>query len=190
MSDNIISHVKLIYQDLVEPEVLKKCLHGKTQIQNESFNSMIWDCPPKSPHCGLEKLEFAVYDAVATFNDGRQATLDIFKMLNVDPLQLSIPNSSTSYALDQILKTLCIVVTIINNKLSDWLGPIPRPGKLEEQKVVKGEADSTEWLQPTYIVTIFNSIRLPAWSKAIPTSERREEKTRRMETLWNSSRYI
>ena len=67
-------------------------------------------------------------------------------------------------------------MTIINNKLPDWLRPIPRPGKLEEQKVVKGEANSTEWFQTTYTVTIINSARLPAWLKAIPTSERREEK--------------
>ena len=84
LSDNIIGHVKPIYQDLVKPEVLKKCLHGKKQNQNESFNSLIWEPAPKSRYCGLEKLEFAVYDAVANFNDGRQATLDIFKMLNVD----------------------------------------------------------------------------------------------------------
>ena len=46
---------------------------------------MIWERAPKYRYCGLEKLEFSVYDAVANFNDGRQATLDIFKMLNVDP---------------------------------------------------------------------------------------------------------
>ena len=85
LPDNIISHVKPIYQDLVKPEVLKKCLHGKTQNLNESFNSMICERAPKYRYCGFDKLEFAVYDAVANFNDGRQATLYIFKMLNVDP---------------------------------------------------------------------------------------------------------
>ena len=67
-------------------------------------------------------------------------------------------------------------MTITNNKLPDWLGPIPHPGKLEEQRVVKGETDRTGWLQPTYTVTIINSTRLPAWLMAIPTSERKEEK--------------
>ena len=85
LSDKIIAHVKPIYQDLVKPEVLKRCLHGLTQNQNESFNSMIWERAPKYRYCGFDKLEFAVYDAVANFNDGRQATLDIYKMLNVDP---------------------------------------------------------------------------------------------------------
>ena len=46
---------------------------------------MIWERAPKYRYCGFDKLEFAVYDAVANFNDGRQATLDIFNMLNVDP---------------------------------------------------------------------------------------------------------
>ena len=75
---NVIYHVKPIYFDLVKPAELNKCLHGKTQNQNESFNSIIWEHAPKYRYCGFDKLEFAVYDAAANFNDGRQASLDIF----------------------------------------------------------------------------------------------------------------
>lgn len=85
LNDNTISHVKPIYQSLIKPEELKKLLHGKTQNQNESFNAMIWERAPKYRYCAFDKLEFAVYDAVANFNIGRQASLDIFKMLNIDP---------------------------------------------------------------------------------------------------------
>ena len=46
-----------------------------------SFNSMIWERAPKTTYCGYEKLVFAVYDACAHFNYGRQATIDI---LNVE----------------------------------------------------------------------------------------------------------
>ena len=44
---------------------------------------MIWERAPKYRSCGFDKLEFAVYDAVANFNDGTQATLDIFKFLTL-----------------------------------------------------------------------------------------------------------
>ena len=38
---------------------------------------MIWERAPKTTYCGHEKLEFAVYDACAHFNYGRQATINI-----------------------------------------------------------------------------------------------------------------
>ena len=61
---NVIFHVKTIYNDLVKPEELRKCLNDKTQNQNESFNSLIWERAPKYKYCGFDQLEFAVYDAV------------------------------------------------------------------------------------------------------------------------------
>ena len=45
---------------------------------------MIWERAPKIRYCGIDKLEFAVYDSIANFNYGRQATLDIYKQLNLD----------------------------------------------------------------------------------------------------------
>ena len=34
-----------IYNALCKPEMSEKCLHGKTQNANESFNGMIWNSP-------------------------------------------------------------------------------------------------------------------------------------------------
>ena len=85
LSDNIIAHVKPIYQDLVKPEILKRCLHGLTQNQNESFNSMIWERAPKYRYCGFDKLEFALYDAVANSMMVDRQLRIFFKMLNVEP---------------------------------------------------------------------------------------------------------
>ena len=82
---NVIFHVEPIYNDLVKPDELRKCIHGKTQNQNESFNSLIWERAPKYRYYGFDKLEFAVYDAVANFKNGRQACLNIFKEVNVIP---------------------------------------------------------------------------------------------------------
>ena len=47
-----------------------KCLHVKTQNANESFNGMIWNMVPKATH------SLGVYDAIAHFNFGANATLD------------------------------------------------------------------------------------------------------------------
>ena len=70
---------------LMNPKELAKCLHGKTQNQNESFNSMIWERVRKITYVGKDILDFAVYDAAANFNDGRQGTIDLFKQLNIRP---------------------------------------------------------------------------------------------------------
>ena len=84
LDEAVIKAVKPIYLDLINPVELKGCLHGLTQNQNESFNSMIWERAPKTTYCGYDKLEFAVYDACAHFNYGREATIDILRIMNVD----------------------------------------------------------------------------------------------------------
>ena len=77
--------VQPIYMDLIKATELAKCLHGKTQNQNESYNAMIWERVPKTTYVGIDKLEFATYDAAANFNDGRQATIDMYKQMGLDP---------------------------------------------------------------------------------------------------------
>ena len=81
----VISVVKPMYLDLIKPAQLNKCLHGLTQNQNESFNCTIWDRALKVTYCSYDKMEFAVYDAVSNFNDGRQASVDILQYLNIHP---------------------------------------------------------------------------------------------------------
>lgn len=74
-----------IYTDLCKPEMLSKCLHGKTQNSNESFNGMIWNRVPKSTHVGLDILSLGVYDAINHFNIGAKAAMDTLKLLNIEP---------------------------------------------------------------------------------------------------------
>ena len=47
---NIIYTIKPIYKDLSDSKLLDRCIHGKTQNQNESFNSLIWERLPKSTY--------------------------------------------------------------------------------------------------------------------------------------------
>jgi len=90
----IIKHVKPIYQDLSKPELLGKCLHGKTQNANESFHGMIWNRIPKTCHVGRNVFELGVYDAVSHFNIGSKAALEIFKEVGVSPGKYALKGSS------------------------------------------------------------------------------------------------
>ena len=82
---SVIQHVKPIYNDLSKNELLEKCLHGKTQNQNESFNGMIWERLPKTKYVSSVQLKFGVYDAVSNFNIGRKASVLTFEKLNMIP---------------------------------------------------------------------------------------------------------
>ena len=81
-SNDVIAAIKAVYADLTKPKILQKCLHG-TQNPNKSFNSTIGERVQKTVYCGLDTLELAVFDAVANYNYGRKATLDIFEGLNI-----------------------------------------------------------------------------------------------------------
>ena len=65
--------------------MLEKCLHGKTQNANESFNGMVWNRVPKATHEGWEVLSVGVSDAIIHFNYGEKAALDITELLKLDP---------------------------------------------------------------------------------------------------------
>ena len=63
----------------------EKCLHGKIQNANESFNGKIWERVPKNASTELPNLEFGVYDAVAHFNIGIKASVLIYEKHNFAP---------------------------------------------------------------------------------------------------------
>ena len=59
-----------IFFDLCKDELLKKCLHGQTQNENESLNAIIWKKAPKTIFVHRKVLEIAVCSAVIEFNGG------------------------------------------------------------------------------------------------------------------------
>lgn len=71
------------FRDLAAPELLKKCLHGRTQNPNESVNAVIWSRIPKTVFVGLETLHFGVYDAIITFNDGNIARCEVLNSMGI-----------------------------------------------------------------------------------------------------------
>ena len=82
---DVIAEVKPIFARLSEPSLLERCLHGKTQNQNESLNAMIWERVPKEVFVGSQVLSLGVYDAVAHFNMGATATIKVLEQLHITP---------------------------------------------------------------------------------------------------------
>ncbi|GFU61129.1 uncharacterized protein TNCV_763891 [Trichonephila clavipes] len=65
--------------------LIEKCLHGRTQNPNESFNKCIWERIPKTVYVGIETLKFGVMDAVICFNDGYVSRIKVFEALGIKP---------------------------------------------------------------------------------------------------------
>jgi len=82
---NIIHKIKPIYEALSKDSELEKCLHGKTQNANESFNGLIWERLPKTEYVSLNRLKLGVYDAVGHFNMGMKSSILIYEKLNMIP---------------------------------------------------------------------------------------------------------
>ena len=80
----LLKHVKPIFAELSKDELLDKCLDGKTQNQNESYNGMIWKRIPKDTFVKRTQFEIGVYDSVAHFNIGNLATLLIYDKSNIE----------------------------------------------------------------------------------------------------------
>lgn len=70
MPESIMVAMKPTFQALSHPDLLRKCMHGKTQNVNESVNNVIWSRVPKQNFVTLKTLQFGAYDAITTFNDG------------------------------------------------------------------------------------------------------------------------
>lgn len=86
LSEVIMNQIKLIYRDLSNKELLKKCLHGRTQNCNESFNNIIWSRLPKANFIGKHTLDLGLWDAVISFNDGNVGRIKVLEELGVKDL--------------------------------------------------------------------------------------------------------
>lgn len=81
----ILKKVKPVYLELCKRELLLKCLHGKTQNANESFNGTIWRRVPKETFVSLKILKLGAYDSVIQFNSGYEGCLKVLDKLNINP---------------------------------------------------------------------------------------------------------
>ncbi|GFU31573.1 uncharacterized protein TNCV_3539581 [Trichonephila clavipes] len=58
LPESILLKVKKVFRDLTVNDLLKKCLHGRTQNPNENFNKCIWERIPKTVFVGIETFKF------------------------------------------------------------------------------------------------------------------------------------
>ena len=89
----VVMKLKPIFEELSNEKLLQKCVHGLTQNQNESFNATIWERIPKTRFVSHTQLEFAVNDAVANFNIGRESCVVIFEKLRMLPGRYTLKGS-------------------------------------------------------------------------------------------------
>ena len=81
---HVMEIMKPIYRDLSDSRLLEKCLHGRTQNPNESFNNCIWERIPKTVLVGLDTLKIGVLDSVICFNDGTASRCKVLKLMGVN----------------------------------------------------------------------------------------------------------
>lgn len=81
----IMEEIKPIFVDLSMPNLLRKCLMGKTQNSNESFNSVLWSLCPKKGFAGKDVVAIAAYEASLVFNEGNNAKSKVLHHLNIFP---------------------------------------------------------------------------------------------------------
>lgn len=79
--EDVMKELKTIFRDLTSKELLKKCVHGRTQNFNESLNNVIWTRIPKNTFVGLSTLKLGVMDAIITFNLGALGKVKVLEKL-------------------------------------------------------------------------------------------------------------
>ena len=80
---DVYDFIKPVFDDLSSPDLLKKCLHGKTQKRKECLNKLIRDRCSKEYFAEKGVIEDASYTAVSHFNDGRESVIQMFQKLNI-----------------------------------------------------------------------------------------------------------
>ncbi|GFX86250.1 uncharacterized protein LOC101238613 [Trichonephila clavipes] len=80
----IINQIKPTYLKLCNETLLKKCLHGKTQNCNESYNNILWNIVPKNIFIGLETFRLGALLALILYNSGYAGILSVIRT-NLSP---------------------------------------------------------------------------------------------------------
>ncbi|XP_076470600.1 uncharacterized protein LOC143300657 [Babylonia areolata] len=75
--------LKPIYHRLGDPQLLRRCLAGKTQNSNESFHSLMWSVCPKERWANLRTVDTALAITIQKFNQGSSALLCVLAELEL-----------------------------------------------------------------------------------------------------------
>ncbi|XP_066599643.1 uncharacterized protein [Prorops nasuta] len=88
IDENVEEHIRPIYEELSNDELLTRFLGGHTQNSNKSFNSTVWLISPKQMNSGHKIIEIAAYIAAGMFNDGYSSILSTMQLLDLKIGQL------------------------------------------------------------------------------------------------------
>ncbi|KAL8563509.1 hypothetical protein ACOMHN_066176 [Nucella lapillus] len=80
---SVAQALKPIYERLGDPQLLRRCLAGKTQNSNESFHAVLWSLCPKERWGNLRTVDTALAIAVQRFNKGASALQDVMLELEL-----------------------------------------------------------------------------------------------------------
>lgn len=89
----VMEEIKPVFTELSAPKLLKKCLGGKTQNANESFNSTVWKYCPKTSGSSKTVADIATNEAVVMFNEGMGGRLNILKQLGCEIGKFSVTSA-------------------------------------------------------------------------------------------------
>lgn len=67
LPNDVLSAIKLIYEELSKDALLERCVSGFTQNNNESLNQLIWKITPKTLPAGSKIVEISAFIAACTF---------------------------------------------------------------------------------------------------------------------------
>lgn len=81
----IMDVIKPVFTDLSMPALLRRCLKGKTQNANESYNNILWSVCPKKGFVGAKVIEIAAYEAALVYNDGNKSKSKVLENLKIFP---------------------------------------------------------------------------------------------------------
>uniref|UniRef100_A0A0B7BM11 Mutator-like transposase domain-containing protein n=1 Tax=Arion vulgaris TaxID=1028688 RepID=A0A0B7BM11_9EUPU len=61
----VMDFIQPVFTDLANEDLLRKCLHGKTQNSNETLNKLVWQRCSKEVYVERETIEEAVFSAIS-----------------------------------------------------------------------------------------------------------------------------
>ena len=85
LSADIGKQMVPIFKRLSDENLLKRCVHAKTQNTNESFHNNIWKIAPKAIFVGRKTIETAVSLAACQFSMGANFKTVLCKALEIEP---------------------------------------------------------------------------------------------------------
>lgn len=139
--ESIMTAIRPTFKALVDPNLLKKCLHGKTQNVNESVNSVIWGRIPKNTFVTLKTLSLGVYEAVASYNDGYITKCKVLHSLGIDP---GVRTIGAMRMLDRER------IRSAEKAVSDFVRQARRKNKLNKRKLGQDEEETPAYLAGMY----------------------------------------